>query len=216
MGPQLVLNCRTGKVDQSLSVYFLLFWLLGDTCNLIGCVLTKQLPMQVVTGIYYVCMDLVMMTQFFALTCKNQRSRSAGGTNMLVVFIPFTTLGYYKEFSRSGEELGYSLGIISCIFYMASRFPQIVKNFNRGTTQGVSPSMFLLAIGGNILYGSSVLLSKHSEENWSSYISQHLPWLIGSFGTVVLDITILCQCLFLKQSNQGYQAVEQDEQLVSE
>merc|ERR1711981_922493 len=153
-----------------------------------------------------------MMTQFFALTCKNNRRQVSGlQSQILVIFIPFTTLGYYRDFSKSGQELGYSLGIISCIFYMASRFPQIIKNFNRGTTSGVSPSMFVLAIGGNVLYGSSVLLSKHDSENWSAYVSSHLPWLIGSFGTVVLDVTILCQCLFMKTVNTGYVPVDDDE-----
>lgn len=211
--PQLIMNYKSGKVDQSLSVWFLIFWLAGDTCNMVGCILSHQLPMQVLTGIYYVSMDMVMITQYFCLTLKNRRAQqsNSGSTLAFMVFVPFTATGYFKNLHHPASAIGYSLGVISCIFYMASRFPQIVKNFNRGTTAGVSPLMFLLAICGNIFYGSSVLLSKHDSETWSSYISSHLPWLIGSFGTVVLDITILCQCLFMKPVNTGYVPVDDDE-----
>ena len=45
--PQLIMNYKSGKVDQSLSVWFLIFWLAGDTCNMVGCILSKQLPMQI-------------------------------------------------------------------------------------------------------------------------------------------------------------------------
>lgn len=42
---QLLSNWRHGNAD-SLSVYFLGQWLLGDTLNLVGSVMTKQLPTQ--------------------------------------------------------------------------------------------------------------------------------------------------------------------------
>lgn len=39
--------CRTGIMDQALSIYFLLGWLGGDLLNLIGSFLADQLPLQV-------------------------------------------------------------------------------------------------------------------------------------------------------------------------
>lgn len=42
--------CRTGIMDQALSVYFLLGWLGGDLLNLIGSFLADQLPLQVPGG----------------------------------------------------------------------------------------------------------------------------------------------------------------------
>ncbi|KAI8922690.1 PQ loop repeat-domain-containing protein [Entophlyctis helioformis] len=44
--PQLLKNWRN-KTAESLSVAFLANWLLGDVCNLLGCLLTNQLPFQV-------------------------------------------------------------------------------------------------------------------------------------------------------------------------
>ena len=44
---QLVTNYRTGKADQVLSVWFLMQWVIGDTTNLLGAILTDQLFTQV-------------------------------------------------------------------------------------------------------------------------------------------------------------------------
>lgn len=44
---QLVTNCRGGKADEALSVWFVLQWMLGDVTNLLGAVLTDQLFTQV-------------------------------------------------------------------------------------------------------------------------------------------------------------------------
>lgn len=39
--------CKTGNMDEALSIYFLLGWLAGDSFNLIGSFLADQLPLQV-------------------------------------------------------------------------------------------------------------------------------------------------------------------------
>lgn len=36
-----------GNMDQALSLWFLLGWIGGDSCNLIGSFLADQLPLQV-------------------------------------------------------------------------------------------------------------------------------------------------------------------------
>ncbi len=45
--PQIVENYRKGIPDQAVSPFLLLFFIVGDTLNLIGCLLTHQLPLQV-------------------------------------------------------------------------------------------------------------------------------------------------------------------------
>lgn len=44
---QLYVAYQNGKVEQALSLGFLLCWLAGDLTNFIGCYLTNQLPIQV-------------------------------------------------------------------------------------------------------------------------------------------------------------------------
>ncbi|CAI9596155.1 unnamed protein product, partial [Staurois parvus] len=70
--PQLYVAYKNGKVDQALSLGFLLCWLGGDFTNLVGCYLTRQLPIQIVTAIFYVNMDLIMISQFAYYKLKNK------------------------------------------------------------------------------------------------------------------------------------------------
>jgi len=263
--PQMVLNCRNGSADKSLSFYFLIFWLAGDTCNMFGCILASQLPIQIITGCYYILMDLVMIMQYWYLKklnqssnrearLENQRNRERRDSTdsfldeigqeererqrvgnlgdaapLLVLFVPFINLStraaaqgpfIHKTYGNSpyvdqpglegnfltlfqgnrNQAIGYTLGLVSCICYMISRIPQIKKNLQRGTTEGVSAPMFILAILGNFLYGTSVLLARHESVPFWNYFKMHLPWLIGSFGTMSLDFVIICQIMFMKRS----------------
>ena len=58
-----------------------------------------------------------------------------------------------------------------------------------GGLQGLAISMFLCAIAANTLYGGGILARTY---DWESFWSS-LPWLLGSLGTVGLDITIYIQ-----------------------
>jgi len=63
--PQVISNFRQKKVHEAWSIYSLLLWLCGDSCNLIGCILIKQFPVQLYTSCYYVTMDIIIISQFF-------------------------------------------------------------------------------------------------------------------------------------------------------
>uniref|UniRef100_A0A8C0EYY5 Uncharacterized protein n=1 Tax=Bubo bubo TaxID=30461 RepID=A0A8C0EYY5_BUBBB len=70
---QIYVAYRNGRVDQALSLGFLLCWIAGDLTNFVGCYLTNQLPIQIVTAIFYVNMDIVMISQFVYYKLKNQK-----------------------------------------------------------------------------------------------------------------------------------------------
>jgi len=61
--PQIITNYRNKSAD-GLSLYFLLNWFLGDLTNLVGCILTKQLPFQVYLAIYFCSVDCGLFFQF--------------------------------------------------------------------------------------------------------------------------------------------------------
>ncbi|RIB05492.1 PQ loop repeat-domain-containing protein [Gigaspora rosea] len=61
--PQIITNYRNKSAD-GLSIYFLLNWFLGDLTNLVGCILTKQLPFQVYLAIYFCSVDCGLFFQF--------------------------------------------------------------------------------------------------------------------------------------------------------
>ncbi|VDL25818.1 unnamed protein product [Hymenolepis diminuta] len=89
-------------------------------------------------------------------------------------------------FPTSGLLIGYVLGWISTCIYMSSRVSQIHKNWRRGSTEGLSPITFILAICGNTSYALQLLLTSLDRV----FIIRSLPWIVGSINCVLLDLTV--------------------------
>lgn len=80
-------------------------------------------------------------------------------------------------------------GYLSAVLYLGSRVPQILLNYRRKSCDGVSLLFFLFACIGNLTFIFSVLavsLERH-------YLLVNASWLIGSAGTLMLDMTIFTQ-----------------------
>lgn len=226
--PQYIKACKTGNMDEALSLWFLLGWIGGDSCNLIGSFLADQLPLQTYTAVYYVLADLVMLSLYFHYKFKKRPSLLSAPINSVLLF----TLGLActtpllsragsvaaptevfwgrkllsvepgnKPFTRQ-EIIGFVIGSVSSVLYLFSRLPQIYTNFLRKSTQGISYSLFALVMLGNTLYGLSVLL-KNPEVGQSegSYVLHHLPWLVGSLGMLLLDTIISAQFLVYRNAS---------------
>ncbi|XP_018530732.1 lysosomal amino acid transporter 1 homolog isoform X2 [Lates calcarifer] len=229
--PQYHNSCKTGNMDKAISIWFLLLWLGGDSCNLVGSFLADQLPLQKYTAIYYVFADLLMLAMYAYYKVKN---RVENGTVLLNVvgvacILGFTTtlvhlpgLGAQQEMIPSGfrgrallsasdittvkafttkEIIGFCIGSVSSVLYLCSRLPQIYTNFKRKSTEGVSYFLFALVILGNTTYGLSILLKNPDEDQGEkSYVIHHLPWLIGSLGTLCLDLIISIQFIMYRKT----------------
>ncbi|PVF94159.1 PQ-loop-domain-containing protein [Serendipita vermifera] len=61
--PQVIVNIRTKSVE-GLALPFLANWLFGDITNLVGCILTQQLPFQTYLATYFVFVDLSLVAQY--------------------------------------------------------------------------------------------------------------------------------------------------------
>lgn len=242
--PQYYNSCKTGNMDSAISIWFLLLWLGGDSCNLVGSFLADQLPLQTYTAIYYVVADLVMLGMYVYYKIKNKMDNSSTAVHVVgaVCILGFTTslinlpgLVSQQEIVPSGfrsrsllsiidndqikpftpkEIIGFSIGSVSSVLYLFSRLPQMYTNYKRKSTEGVSYFLFALVILGNTLYGLSVLLKNpddgHGEK---SYLVHHLPWLIGSLGTLSLDLIISIQFLMYRKPQQDVVSdSESDEQ----
>lgn len=80
------------------------------------------------------------------------------------------------------------------VLYMTSRLPQIWTNFQRRSVQGLSMLLFLLAFFANLLYSISILSNpKAVGPDRYEYLSESLPFLLGSSGTLIFDLVILVQ-----------------------
>uniref|UniRef100_A0A8B9H5R5 Lysosomal amino acid transporter 1 homolog n=1 Tax=Astyanax mexicanus TaxID=7994 RepID=A0A8B9H5R5_ASTMX len=192
--PQYYKSCKTGNMDSALSIWFLLLWLAGDSCNLIGSFLADQLPLQTYTAVYYVCADLVMLSMYGYYSLRHKVGTGEVGTNCGIVLINniirLSAFSAVQPFTTK-EIIGFTIGSASSLLYLCSRLPQMYMNFRRKSTEGVSYFLFALVILGNITYGLSVLLKNPEHgQGEGSYIIHHLPWLIGSLGTLSLDLLV--------------------------
>ncbi|NXG63012.1 LAAT1 protein, partial [Hemiprocne comata] len=118
------------------------------------------------------------------------------------------------------EMSGFICGYISCVFYLGSRFPQLYKNFQRRSTEGTSYLLFALAMMGNCTYGLSLVLKMPATKPLQAlYLLHHLPWLVGSFGVLFLDVFVTVQFLLYHQPKErqaSLVALEVEPLLVSE
>lgn len=86
-------------------------------------------------------------------------------------------------------RLGLVLGYISAASYLCARIPQIIKNYQQKSCEGLALLFFLLSLTGNFTYGISLVA--YSQE--SDYLLKALPWLLGSLGTIAEDSLIFVQ-----------------------
>ncbi|KAJ1950481.1 PQ loop repeat-containing protein 2, partial [Dispira parvispora] len=87
--------------------------------------------------------------------------------------------------------VGDVIAWLSCILYVTSRLPQIWKNYQRQSVQGLSLFMFFFALNGNLFYFCSILLRSYVSP--PGLLRKSLPYIIGSVGTVLQDCTIFAQ-----------------------
>ncbi|KAK7428898.1 putative vacuolar membrane transporter for cationic amino acids [Neonectria magnoliae] len=111
--------------------------------------------------------------------------------------------------SRGGEDLKFNIlgqffGYLCTVSYIASRLPQLILNWRRKTTDGLSMLFFLFACLGNITYVLSIFAyePKCAEDTcepgeagriYGRYILVNLSWLAGSLVTLFLDFGVFGQ-----------------------
>lgn len=223
--PQIYINFKLRRAD-GLSPFFLLFLILGDVSNLTGCLLTGGLVTQVITSTFFCCVDGFCMLQWIYFECIHPKicppepdmSLQTEGTNDYILapgLIPagaaLAALALTKDYPDpySKEYLtGTLIGWISGVVYSSSRVFQIIKNFHRKETEGLSIQFFISAWLGNCTYAISIFLK---DSHWG-YLWMQFPWLVGSMGPMILDFLVLVQFfMYRKQSgktSQKYEALE--------
>jgi uncharacterized protein with PQ loop repeat len=85
--------------------------------------------------------------------------------------------------------IGRVISWVCAFLYLASRLPQLIKNHQRKSVEGLSMFMFLFAFLGNLTYTISIVIVPHSYQSWM----ETLPFLIGSCGTLQFDAIMMYQ-----------------------
>jgi hypothetical protein len=117
------------------------------------------------------------------------------------------------QFSLWGQIFGY----LCAVLYLGSRIPQILLNYRRKSTDGVSILFFLFACIGHLTYVLSIFAfegkcrgpdgqcqSGEAASLYGRYILVNASWLAGSLGTLLLDLGIFVQFIM-------YRTLDEDE-----
>ncbi|KAJ9149598.1 PQ-loop-domain-containing protein [Coniochaeta hoffmannii] len=100
---------------------------------------------------------------------------------------------------------GQVFGWLCAVLYLGSRLPQLLLNFRRKSTDGVSMLFFLFACLGNLTYVMSIFAYEpkceipgecrpgEAASIYGRYMLVNLSWLVGSAGTLFLDLAIFVQ-----------------------
>ncbi|KAI1376752.1 PQ-loop-domain-containing protein [Hypoxylon crocopeplum] len=104
----------------------------------------------------------------------------------------------------SFDVWGQIFGWLCALLYLGSRLPQLLLNWRRKSTEGVSILFFLFACLGNLTYVLSIFAYEphcarsrcqpgEAQRIYGRYILVNSSWLAGSLGTLLLDLGIFAQ-----------------------
>ncbi|OHS96425.1 PQ loop repeat family protein [Tritrichomonas foetus] len=201
--PQIYMNFKN-KSAEGLSFAFLLLLVTGDSTNLIGALINHGLLTQIITAIWFMIVDVFCAFQYVFYVwliprCSKKKKRQEivrEEYDQIIPAIPLLVAAAsaksYPDPYKPPELYGSLLGWVSAVSYLGSRLPQMIKNFRRKKTEGVSWQFFVSAILGNTTYAASIFLK---DPNWG-YIWGQFPWLVGSAGNLFFDFTILFQFFY--------------------
>ncbi|TFK76307.1 hypothetical protein BDN72DRAFT_756006 [Pluteus cervinus] len=92
--------------------------------------------------------------------------------------------------------LGRIFAWLCTTLYLTSRLPQIWKNYARKSVEGLSMYLFVFAFLGNVFYVASIITSPQMSAPppiSSEFLRESIPYLLGSGGTLMFDVTIVSQ-----------------------
>lgn len=114
---------------------------------------------------------------------------------------PFESADDLPQFNLWGQIFGW----VCAILYLGSRLPQLLLNWRRKSTEGVSMLFFLFACLGNLTYVLSIFAYDpkcarpshcqpgEAQSIYWRYILVNASWLAGSLGTLLLDTAVFAQ-----------------------
>lgn len=134
--------------------------------------------------------------------------------------------GNAVAFSFWGQIFGY----FSAALYIFSRVPQLVLNFRRKSTDGLSMLFFLFASLGNVTYVLSIVAYEprcaggdggacapgEAGRLYGQYILVNLSWLLGSFVTLLLDFGVFAQYFMYSTAEEAAVEGEEEEEVEEE
>jgi uncharacterized protein with PQ loop repeat len=116
---------------------------------------------------------------------------------ILSSFLTISFVQMYFYFKLTGFIiLADIIAWITAILFIISRIPQILLNYRRKSTDGLSIYSFVFLNIANYLFLASILVNIcdiKNEENINMFMINNLQWIIGPIITSFLDFFIFYQ-----------------------
>ncbi|KAL9060002.1 MAG: hypothetical protein Q9162_000852 [Coniocarpon cinnabarinum] len=119
--------------------------------------------------------------------------------------------------------VGEVLSWCSTILYLLSRLPQLIFNYRRKSTSGLSPTLFAAAFCGNLFYSTSLALNPNAWSSFEPYgghgwadssgsnrhewVLAALPFFLGAAGVLGLDGAVGVQFWLYGEGANGQEQV---------
>ncbi|KAG6551353.1 hypothetical protein Mapa_007139 [Marchantia paleacea] len=142
-----------------------------------------------------------MLVERLPIVLKRSGSPSVAGGLSSLKALPKTVGVLCEESFRSPwvKSVGAWLGWASSGLYLGSRISQIALNRRRQSADGLSLAMLTCAACANSCMGISILMRS---ESWNE-LGAKAPWLLGSLGTVSMDIFIVFQAKYFESRKRN-------------
>ncbi|KAF5095116.1 hypothetical protein D0Z00_003264 [Geotrichum galactomycetum] len=139
-----------------------------------------------------------------ANTAATSTSNPQGWTT--AVNASLLTVSTFARFLHAlGAVVGNTASWSSQMLYVVSRIPQIKQNYERKSTAGVSPALFIAVLVGNAAYTLAVTSAWQAitdpAEN-TAFVVAEMPFIVGGIATTLADLVIFFQ-LYIYRTNTG-------------
>lgn len=216
--PQFYKNYKNKNVE-AISLLLVLCLLLGDILSIISSIAKSLNYVIIFTSIYHVFLDIIIILQILyyrIYSCayqelslfpdsENERNnlifKCLSLSELIFIITSFLSVSSFIITLFVLQNLSYFILLSNCIawfstlIFMFARIPQIVLNFKRKSTQGLSFFSFVLINVANIFFLLSILiiLLDVPLEFHLSYILSNIQWISGSILTTIFDAIIFYQ-----------------------
>lgn len=208
--PQIILNFKNHSAE-AVSLTYYLFCVSGDVANLFALFMNESLVTQKFTAIWGLFADGSTMCQYIYYHWikpwwTGEPYIDPGEDEVKIPNIPVLPLLISTAAALSGDPydkdnlFGTILGWYSGFTFVVARIPQAMKNCKRKRTTGLSLVFWISSVFANSFYGISIFLKDSSLK----YVWSQMPWLLGSWGCLPIDFTILGQFVYYRLKNKKY------------
>ena len=223
--PQIYQNYKN-KNSEAISLSLLFCLILGDIFSIVSAN-SKDLNLVIIySAAYHILLDLIVVFQilyyrrlkdinhleentpllldtsdiqytYFYLTTFEFIFISIFGLVVLVLQLLLLFLPDKPTVIYIADIIGWSA---TCIF-MIARIPQIVLNFKRKSTKGLSLMSFIIINIANFFFLMSILILLYDlpQSDYITHILKNIQWIVGSSSTTLFDAVIFYQ--FIRYKN---------------